>query len=70
MLLDPALTKAKSKDMKDMKQELNRAGRLKVLENDICLMILTTNFVQAKERKSALLPLYEKTGRIKIPAVK
>ena len=58
VLLDPALTKAKSKDLKDMKQEINRAGKLKVLEDD---MILAANFVQAKERKSALLPLYEKT---------
>ena len=53
VVLDPALTKGKSSQWKEMRREMERAGKLKQLE-----------------KKSALLPLFNKTGLMKIPAIR
>lgn len=51
--LDPSMTKSRVSEVKEMRQELDRASTLK-----------------AMDRRSALLPLFEKTGRLKLPAVR
>lgn len=79
VLLDPTLTKNKDKsDWKAMKEELTKAGKLKVqtvfyvayLELCYCYNRFVYDCMQALDRKNALLPLFEKTGRIKVPAIR
>ena len=53
MVLDPSLTKAQSREVRELRQELKKAG-----------------MVKAMQQRAALLPLFEKTGRLKLPAVR
>lgn len=53
VLLDPSITKTQSREVRELRKELEKAGMLK-----------------AMDRRSALLPLFEKTGRLKLPAVR
>ena len=47
------MTKTQSQEVRELRQELEKAGMVKNLE-----------------RHAALLPLFEKTGRLKLPAVR
>ena len=47
------MTKTQSREVCELRNELEKAGMLK-----------------AMDRRSALLPLFEKTGRLKLPAVR
>ena len=53
VVLDPSLTRTQSREVCEMRRELEKAGTCK-----------------AVDRHSALLPLFEKTGRLKLPAVR
>ena len=53
MVLDPSLTKTQSREVRELRQELEKAG-----------------MVKAMQQRAALLPLFEKTGRLKLPAVR
>ena len=53
VILDPSMTKTQSREVRELRQELEKAGMVKNLE-----------------RHAALLPLFEKTGRLKLPAVR
>ena len=53
VLLDPSMTRTHSREVCELRKELEKAGMLK-----------------AMDRRSALLPLFEKTGRLKLPAVR
>lgn len=53
VLLDPSMTKTHSREVRELRKELEEAGTLKGMD-----------------RRSALLPLFEKTGRLKLPAVR
>ena len=53
VLLDSSMTKTHSREVRELRKELERAGTLKTMD-----------------QRSALLPLFEKTGRLKLPAVR
>ena len=53
VVLDPSLTKTQSREVRELRQELEKAG-----------------MVKGMQQRAALLPLFEKTGRLKLPAVR
>ena len=72
VLLDPSMTKGRSREWKELQTALSKVSSLVKVHQlyQEYIHVHLVSLSQGAERKSALLPLFSKTGLMKLPAVK